>query len=79
MRQKSVEGSGVAWGLAGICGFFNEGVLCGSFQNITILIIGTPKKVPLILGNPHVEFRVRVGSSIQRSGFWFWGAEFDEL
>ena len=24
-------------------------------QNIIILIIGTPKKVPLILGNPHME------------------------
>ena len=29
-------------------------------QNTIVLIIGTPKMVPLILGNPHLGFRVRV-------------------
>ena len=26
-------------------------------QNIIVLIIGTPKRVPLILGNPHLGFK----------------------
>ena len=28
-------------------------------QNTIVLIMGTPKKVPLILGNPHIEMLLK--------------------
>ena len=38
----------------------NQGTPIFRPQYIIVLIIGTPKKVPLILGNPHMVPQVRI-------------------
>ena len=40
-------------------------------QNIMVLIIGTPRMVPLILGNSHVD-----GLGVETLNPWAWGLGF---
>ena len=59
----------------GACSFIKWGGPQYRFQNILILIIGTPKMPPVILGNPHVTpiFRIQEGTGstcLSRGSAW---------